>query len=185
MNRYIKAIIFSRFSLFLSLILSAAYDFLWFVGLVMNLFVYDNADEITYISCILNVLFTSCFLGVMIVLFHRYIKQIHNVEKAYDGDIKAHLEECDNIISSRHFFFHDHFISFDNPVICGYDEIKTIYNAYPNRSGGPPSGYNFALMLNDGRIFNLFCSSVQNKKIAVEELKKYALTARFELWYQK
>lgn len=185
MNRYTQAIIFSRFSLFLSLILSAAYDLLWFVGLVMNLFVYKDADEIVYISCIFNVLFTSCFLGAMIFLLDRYIKQIRNLKKAYDGDIKAHLEECDNIISNRHFFFHDHFISFDNPMICDYDEIKTIYNKYPNRGGGPPSGYNFALMLNDGRIFNLFCSSVNNKKKAVEEFKKYAPTAKFELWYRK
>ncbi len=183
MNRYTKAIIFSRFSLFLSLILSAAYNLLWFLGLVMNLFVYKDADEIIYISCIFNVLFTSCFLGAMIFLLDRYIKQIRNVKKEYDGNIKAHLEECDNINSSRHFFFYDHFISFDNPIICGYDEIKTIYNDYPNRSGGPPSGYNFAIMLKNGRIINLFCSSVQKKKIAVEELKKYALTARFELRY--
>ncbi len=185
MNRYTKAIIFSRFSLILTLILSLAYDLLYITAFVMSVFVYDNADEITYISCIFNVLFTSCILGAMIVLARRYMEQIRNLKKAYDGDINAHLEECDNVISSRHFFFHDHFISFDNPMICDYDDIKTIYNKYPNRSGGPPSGYNFALKLNDGRIFNLFCSSVQNKKKAVEEFKKYAPTARFELWYRK
>ena len=135
MNRYTKAIIFSRILLILSLILSFDYDLLYIIAFVMSVFVYDNADEITYITCIFNVLFTSCFVGAMIVLARRYMEQIRNVKKAYDGDIKAHLEECDSIISSRHFFFQDHFISFDNPMICGYDEIKTVYYWYLVCSG--------------------------------------------------
>lgn len=178
MSRYTKAIIFSRILLILSLILSFAYDLLYIIAFVMCVFVYDNADEITYITCIFNVLFTSCFVGAIIVLARRYIEQIRNVKKAYDGDIKAHLEECDNIISSRFFFFHDHFISFDNPMICDYDEIHTVYHWYRPKCGKGSSYYMMALKLKDGRIFYLNCTSKKGQNKTVGEFKKYAPTVK-------
>ncbi len=178
MNRYTKAIIFSRFSLILTLILSLAYDLLNLAALVMTLFVYKNADEIEYIGLIFSALFTSCFLGAMIVLAHRYMEQIRNVKKDYDGDIKAHLEECDNIISSRFFFFHDHFISFDNPMICDYDEIHTVYHWYRPKYGKGSSYYMMALKLKDGRIFYLNCTSLKKQNLAFEYFKKYAPTVK-------
>ncbi len=181
MNRYTKAIIFSRFSLILTLILSLAYDLLNLAALVMTLFVYKNADEIEYIGLIFSALFTSCFLGAMIVLAHRYMEQIRNVKKDYDGDIKAHLEECDNIISSRHFFFHDHFISFDNPMICGYDEIKTVYYWYNSRS----DSYYVAIRLTDKRILKLHCTNSKRQGKVIEEFKKYAPTVKTEYSYPK
>lgn len=172
MNRYTKAIIFSRFSLILTLILSLAYDLLNLAALVMTLFVYKNADEIEYIGLIFSALFTSCFLGAMIVLAHRYMEQIRNVKKDYDGDIKAHLEECDNIISSRFFFFHDHFISFDNPMICDYDEIETIYDWYREHN------FYLSLKLKDGKIFKLNFSNLKRKEKVIKEFKKYVPTVK-------
>ena len=179
MSRYTKAIIFSRILLILSLILSFAYDLLYIIAFVMSVFVYDNADEITYITCIFNVLFTSCFVGAMIVLARRYMEQIRNVKKAYDGDIKAHLEECDSIISSRHFFFHDHFISFDNPMICGYDEIKTVYYWYNSTR----DSYYMVVRLTDKRTFKINCTSKKSQNKAVGEFKKYAPTVKTEYSY--
>lgn len=163
----------------MALILSLAYDLLHLVALVMTLFVYKNADEITFISCIFNVLFTSCFLGAMIVIACRYMEQIRNVKRDYDGDIKAHLEECDNIISSRHFFFHDHFISFDNPMICDYDEIKTVYYWYNSRSGS----YYVAIRLTDKRILKLHCTNSKRQGKVIEEFKKYVPTVKIEHSY--
>lgn len=145
----------------------------------MSVFVYDNADEITYITCIFNVLFTSCFVGAMIVLARRYMEQIRNVKKAYDGDIKAHLEECDSIISSRHFFFHDHFISFDNPMICGYDEIKTVYYWYNSTR----DSYYMAVRLTDKRTFKINCTSKKSQNKTVGEFKKFAPTVKTEYSY--
>lgn len=179
MNRYTKAIIFSRFWLILTLILSLAYDLLHLAALVMELFVYKNADEITYIGLIFSALFASCFVGAMIVLAHRYMEQIRNVKKDYDGDIKAHLEECDNVISSRFFFFHDHFISFDNPMICDYDEIKTVYYWYNSRG----NSYYIAVRLTDKRIFKINCTCKKSQNKTVGEFKKYVPTVKTEYSY--
>ena len=117
---------------------------------------------------------------VCVVLFRRYFSALGKIGAEIGEDLKEYVEYCEKSVSGKFFFFENCFISFDDPVMFRYEQVKEVY--YWDRSGRRSAGrsYFIAVKLKGGRSYKMHCSGKKSQKKLVEELKGCAPNANLK-----
>lgn len=181
MKKYTKAVISSRFFLILSSLFVIPFWLLSLTALVLWLFVYRPFDKEVVAACAAMVVPLTTLSIVCVVLFRRYFSELGKIGAELGEDLKEYVEYCEKSVSGKFFFFETRFISFDDPAMFRYEQVKEVY--YWNRSGRRSAGYFIAVKLKGGRAYKMNCSGERSQKKLVEELKKCAPNAKLKKYY--
>lgn len=180
MKKYTKAVISSRVFLIFSALFVIPFCLLELTALVLQLFVYRPFDKEVVAACAVMVVPLTVLSIVCVVLFRRYFSALGKIGTELGEDLKEYVEYCERVISGKYFFFETHFISFDNPVMFRYEQVKEVYYWY--RSGRRSAGryYFIAVKLKGGRAYKMNCSGKRSQIKLVEELKNRAPNAKLK-----
>lgn len=180
MKKYTKAVISSRLILILSALFVIPFCLLELTALVLQLFVYRPFDKDGAAACAVIVVPLTILSIVCVVLFRRYFSALGKIGTELGEDLKEYVEYCEKSVSGKFFFFENCFLSFDNPVMFRYEQVKDVY--YWDRRGRRNAGrsYYIAVKLKGGRSYKMNCSGERSQRKLVEELKNYAPDAKLK-----
>lgn len=166
LKKYTKAVIFSRFILIISTLFVVLFCLLEVTAFAMQLFIYRPINKDTIVANAAMIVPMTMLIIVFSVLFRSYFSALRKIEAELDVDLKEYVEYCEKIILGRYFFFEDHFISFDNPVTFGYEQIKEVHCW--SKSQKRKRYYFIAVVLNDGRSYKMNCHRKSQRELAEE-----------------
>lgn len=181
MKKYTKAVIFSRFFLIISAMFVIPFWLLWLTALVLQLFVYRPFDKEGVAACAAMVVPLTALSIVCVVLFRRYFSALGKIGAELGEDLKEYVEYCEKSVSGKFFFFENCFISFDDPAMFRYEQVKEVYYWYT--TGRKANFYFVYVKLKGGRTYRMNCSGERSQRKLVEELKVCAPNAKLKNGY--
>lgn len=182
MKKYTKAVISSRFFLIFSALFVIPFCLLCLTALVLQLFVYRPFDKDEAAANAAMVVPLTTLSIVCVVLFRRFFSALGKIGAELGEDLKEYVEYCEKSVSGKFFFFENCFISFDDPAMFRYEQVKEIYYWY--RRGRRANFYFVSVKLKGDRSYKMNCSGERSQRKLVEELKVCAPDAKLKNDYR-